>query len=73
MMSRILQVAQNLSKPAKSFNLMVAIKLVIHQHDAAKVQIIFETLIALEGIIRIMEESGASSITYQWKNHAKDA
>lgn len=38
---------------------MVAIKLVIHQHDVAKVQIIFETLIALEGIIRIMEESGA--------------
>ncbi len=52
---------------------MVAIKLVIHQHDVAKVQIIFETLIALEGIIRIMEESGASSITYQWKNHAEKA
>ena len=52
-MSRILQVAQDLSKPTKSFNLMVAIKLVIHQHDVAKVQIIFETLIALEGIIRI--------------------
>lgn len=56
-MSRILQVAQNLSKPTKSFNLMAAIKLVIHQHDVAKVQIIFETLIALEGIIRIMQKS----------------